>query len=73
MDNNALKLDLMQRLIETHDEALLQKVKDLLHPELGYEIPESHKQILRERKAAYAKGAVSGSDWEDVKKRVTKK
>lgn len=73
MDNNALKLDLMQRLLETQDEQLLQKVKELLSPEAGYEIPELHKQILKERRTAYNNGNETGSSWEDAKKRITGK
>ena len=50
------------------DEKLLWAVARLLRLDDESDIPEWHKEILREREEEYIKGISKARDWEDVKK-----
>jgi len=58
----AQKLDLMETLWA-----------DLTREEHKLKSPAWHETVLKDREEAFAAGKVTGSDWEQAKKRIRKK
>ena len=58
----AQKLDLMETLWA-----------DLTQDENKLKSPAWHETVLKDREEAFAAGKVTGSDWEQAKKRIRKK
>ena len=58
----AQKLDLMESLWA-----------DLTRDEKKLKSPAWHETVLKDRGEAYAAGKITGSDWEQAKKRIRKK
>jgi hypothetical protein len=66
MNIQAEKLELIQRIIRTDDEAILEQVKALLEES----IPATHRAILDERLAAHQADPQAGEDWETIQARI---
>ncbi|MBZ9730419.1 addiction module protein [Salegentibacter sp. JZCK2] len=86
MDINALKIQLMQKIIACNDDVLLKQIGELLQgvevkePEKDYEV-ESHKNLLSKeqleeldrRLEAYKSGTEKAIPWEEAKREIEKK
>ena len=66
--NEILKLSEPERilLVETIWDSIAEKPDEI-------DIPEYHKQILKEEMAAYKANPNQGSSWQEVKKRIKQK
>jgi hypothetical protein len=80
MDLQAEKLDLIQWLVQLSDENLIRKISALRNEKnssvdqsKNYSINEAHQSILEERIKSHEYSPESGSDWKEVKKRITSK
>jgi hypothetical protein len=70
MSTESLKLQLIERLLRTTDEGLLQKVADLFRSEKTEEddgLTDEHYSIVKEREAAYERGEGKSYTWEEAK------
>ncbi len=67
------KKQIINEIMQVHDEWLLKAIKKLL--DLDYEegIDEEHKVILNERITAYEINPSNALDWEEVKQELLKK
>jgi hypothetical protein len=75
MSTESLKLQLIERLLRTTDEGLLNKVADLFRSDpassAGGEdedgLTDEHYNIVKEREAAYKRGEGKSYTWEEVR------
>ena len=67
MNLPAEKLELIEKIIRTDDEGILEQVRAIL--EEG-PIPATHRAILDERLAAHQADPQAGEDWETVQARI---
>jgi restriction endonuclease S subunit len=68
MSTEALKLELIERLLRTTDESLLKKVADLFRSEkeeVG--LTDEHYNIVKERYEEYKRGEGRSYTWEETK------
>jgi restriction endonuclease S subunit len=68
MSTEALKLELIERLLRTTDESLLKKVADLFRSEkeeVG--LTDEHYNIVKERYEEYKRGEGKSYTWEETK------
>jgi restriction endonuclease S subunit len=68
MSTEALKLELIERLLRTTDESLLKKVADLFRSEkeeVG--LTDEHYNIVKERYEEYKRGEGKSYSWEETK------
>lgn len=88
MDINALKIELLKKIIACKDKAVLKKIEALLkektakagEPEENYDV-ENHGNLLSKeqleeldrRWKAYKNGTEKAMPWEDVKKEIESK
>ena len=63
------KQEIISEIDKIDDEKLLWAIARLLHLD-DEDIPEWHKQILKERLEEYEKGNAKMKDWEEVKKKL---
>jgi hypothetical protein len=67
MDIKTLKLAVVQKIIETESESLVQKVHQLISDEGEFELTEAHLNVLNERKHRYqTEENETGFTWEEV-------
>ena len=69
MNIQAEKLELIERIIRTDDEAVLEQVRAVLEAP----IPATHRIILDERLAAHQADPQAGEDWQTVQARIKSK
>lgn len=68
------KLRVLERLVETYNEEVIDKVQHLLDAEKNtYTIPKEHYDLLEEDHQKYLKGELSTSTWEEVEERLKSK
>jgi hypothetical protein len=70
MSTESLKLQLIERLLRTTDEGLLNQVADLFRSERSEDedgLTEGHYTIVKERYEAYKRGEGRSYTWEEVK------
>lgn len=70
MSTESLKLQLIERLLRTTDEGLLQKVADLFRSEKSEDadgLTDEHYNIVKEREAAYMRGEGKSYTWDEAK------
>ncbi len=71
MSTEALKLELIERLLRTSDESLLKKVADLFRSDKDAidedGLTDEHYNIVKEREAAYQRGEGKSYTWEEAK------
>lgn len=75
MSTESLKLELIERLLRTKDEALLKKVADLFRSEKSEDedgLTDEHYNIVKEREAAYKRGEGKSYTWEEVREMARK-
>jgi len=73
MDLQLTKLELIEMLLNTKKEAVLQKVKLILETEQDdFSLTEAQYQVLDERRTAYLKGEGESLSWEEVKEKALK-
>ena len=80
MSTEALKLQLIERLLRTTDEGLLKKVADLFRAEpassAGGEdengLTDEHYNIVKERYEEYKRGEGRSYTWEEVREMARK-
>jgi len=88
MNKNALKIELIQKVIACNDATLLKQIEDLLRdvkvevnePGEGYEV-KNHKNLLSKeqleelerRRKAYKSGAEKAIPWEEAKREIERK
>ncbi len=76
MTTEALKLQLIERLLRTEDESLLKQVAQLFRSskdevdEVG--LTDEHYSIVQEREAAYKRGEGKSYSWEEVREMAWK-
>jgi len=65
------KLDLIEKIIHTEDQSILDFLKNILNDENSeYELSEDQKNIVRENTANYLSGKDKGKSWEEVKAKL---
>lgn len=70
MSTESLKLQLIERLLRTTDEGLLQKVADLFRSERSEDadgLTDEHYNIVKEREASYKRGEGKSYSWDEAK------
>jgi len=67
----ALKYSLIEKLVQTEDDHLLNQVKELL--ESHYEYSYEHQQLVNESLEEYRRNPQNTSSWEEVKGRILNK
>jgi hypothetical protein len=67
MDKKTLKLNLMQRLLLTESDEVLDKVKNLLEGKEGFLLNAAQKKELDERKERHQNGKSRSYTWDEVK------
>ncbi|MFN8410729.1 MAG: addiction module protein [Flavobacteriales bacterium] len=68
MSTEALKLELIGRLLRTKDEGLLKKIADLFRSEKDEEdLTDEHYNIVKERYEEYERGEGKSYTWEEAK------
>lgn len=75
MSTESLKLQLIERLLRTHDEGLLKKVADLFRTEAGEDedgLTDEHYNIVKERYEEYKRGEGRSYTWEEVREMARK-
>lgn len=75
MSTESLKLQLIERLLRTNDEGLLNKVADLFRAEKSEDedgLTDEHYNIVKEREAAYKRGEGKSYTWEEVREMARK-
>lgn len=70
MNIAAKKLKLIEMLLDTQEESVLNKIGEIL--EVEWELSKEQKQILDERLRQHKANPDSGKDWVDVKKHLEK-
>jgi len=74
MDIKKVKLELMQQLLDTENEDLLEKVRKLIETEVNQPtLTKEHRKILDQRLADHKANPSAGSTWPEVKKRIKSK
>jgi len=67
------KLRVLERLAETYNEAIFDKVQKLLdHEGIGYTIPKKHYDLLEEDRKKYLSGEMETFTWDEVKENARK-
>ncbi len=67
------KSRVLERLAETNNEAVFDKIEELLDKEgVRYTIPKEHYDLLEEDRQKYLKGELETFTWEEVKKNARK-
>jgi len=67
------KLRVIERLAETNNEAIFDKIQELLDQDgIRYAIPKEHYDLLEEDRQKYLKGELETFTWEEVKKNARK-
>lgn len=66
MNLQAEKLELIEKIIRTDDEAILEQVRTILEEP----IPPTLRAILDERLAAHQADPQAGEDWETIQARI---
>lgn len=73
MSTESLKLQLIERLLQTTDEGLLRQVADLFGSDRASSaagedgLTDEHYNIVREREEAYERGEGKSYTWEEAK------
>ena len=70
MSTESLKLQLIERLLRTTDEGLLQQVADLFRADASEDedgLTEEHYNIVKERYEEYKRGEGRSYTWEEAK------
>ena len=73
MSTDSLKLQLIERLLRTTDEGLLQKVADLFRADASEDedgLTDEHYNIVKERYEEYKRGEGRSYTWEEVREMV---
>ena len=73
MSTDLLKLQLIERLLRTTDEGLLEKVADLFRSEKVEDedgLTDEHYNIVKEREAAYKRGEGKSYSWDEAKELI---
>ena len=73
MDLHLTKLELIEMLLNTKREAVLEKVKLLLESEQDdFSLTEEQYKVIDKRREAYLKGEGKSLTWEEVKQNALK-
>ena len=69
MSTESLKLELIERLLRTDDQSLLQKMADLFRSAQVDEdgLTDEHYNIVKERYEEYKRGEGKSYSWEEVR------
>ncbi|WP_194777263.1 hypothetical protein [Pararhodonellum marinum] len=70
MDIQVIKLELIEMLLRTDEESVLQKVKSILQnsSEKDFRLTEDDYKILDQRRERHISGQSTSSSWDEVKK-----
>lgn len=70
MDIETKKREIKSEIEKIQDEKLLWAIARLLHLDDDGEVPEWHKEIVRERVAKYESGDSKMLNWDEVQKKL---
>ncbi len=68
-----IKYRLIEKIVQTEDNALLEEIQALPESrDTGYQIPETHRQVLDQRLAEDEASPQADDDWRTVLNRIRK-